>query len=325
MASAFEIRRRNQLIIAAAVVAVMIALPLGIKDVYIQNILVLTVMYAALSQSWNILSGYCGQISLGHALYFGIGAYASTLLFVKFGIIPWFGMAAGGIFAAAIALIVGWPCFRLGGHYFTIATIVLAEIGLILFLNWSYAGEASGLQIPVSGDSWTTFTFLRSKLPYYYFALGLAAVVWLVTYFIEDSKWGYYWRAVRENTLAAQSLGVQVFRSKIAAAAVSAFFTAIGGSFYAQFVSYIDPDSVMVLQFSLLMALPAVIGGIGTLWGPAVGAAILIPLTELTRSYMGGGGKGFDLIFYGAVIMIIALARPEGLLSLVTRTRPAPP
>ena len=152
MASAFETRRRNQLIIAAAVVAVMIALPLGIKDVYVQNILVLTVMYAALSQAWNILSGYCGQISLGHALYFGIGAYASTLLFVKFGVIPWFGMAAGGIFAAAIALIVGWPCFRLGGHYFTIATIVLAEIGLILFLNWSYAGEASGLQIPVSGD-----------------------------------------------------------------------------------------------------------------------------------------------------------------------------
>ena len=196
---------------------------------------------------------------------------------------------------------------------------------LILFLNWDYAGAASGLQIPVSGDSWTTFTFLRSKLPYYYFALGLAAVVWLVTYFIEDSKWGYYWRAVRENTLAAQSLGVQVFRSKMAAAAVSAFFTAIGGSFYAQFVSYIDPDSVMVFQFSLLMALPAVIGGIGTLWGPALGAAILIPLTELTRSYMGGGGKGIDLIFYGAVIMIIALARPEGLLSLVARSRPSPP
>jgi branched-chain amino acid transport system permease protein len=181
------------------------------------------------------------------------------------------------------------------------------------------------LQIPVSGDSWLTFTFLRSKLPYYYFALGLAAVVWLVTYFIEDSKWGYYWRAVRENTMAAQSLGVQVFRSKMAAAALSAFFTAIGGSFYAQFVSYIDPDSVMVFQFSLLMALPAVIGGIGTLWGPPLGAAILIPFTELTRSYMGGGGKGTDLIFYGAVIMIIALARPEGLLSLVTRTRHAPP
>src|SRR5437660_11865510 len=115
MASAFETRRRNQLITAAVVVAIMIALPLGIKDVYVQNILVLTVMYAALSQSWNILSGYCGQISLGHALYFGIGAYASTLLVAKLGVIPWFGMVAGGVFAAAVALIVGWPCFRLGG------------------------------------------------------------------------------------------------------------------------------------------------------------------------------------------------------------------
>src|SRR4030088_279104 len=230
----FAKRRRRDLIVAFCLAAIAAVVPLGIKDVYVQNILVLTVMYAALSQSWNILSGYCGQISLGHALYFGIGAYASTLLFVKFGVIPWFGMAIGGVFAAAIALIVGWPCFRLGGHYFTIATIVLAEIGLILFLNWEYAGAASGLQIPVHGDSWATFSFLRSKLPYYYFALGLAAIVWLVTYIIENSKWGYYWRAVRENTLAAQSLGVQVLRSKMAAAAMSAFFTATGGSFYAQ-------------------------------------------------------------------------------------------
>src|SRR5436309_4977173 len=161
MATPFQTRRRNQLIIAAAVVAVMIALPLGVKDIYVQNILVLTVMYAALSQSWNILSGYCGQISLGHALYFGIGAYASTLLFVKFGVIPWFGMAIGGVFAATIALIVGWPCFRLGGHYFTIATIVLGEIGLILFLNLEYAGAESCLKIPVSGDSLLSFTFLR--------------------------------------------------------------------------------------------------------------------------------------------------------------------
>src|SRR6059036_304404 len=140
MASAFETRRRNQLIIAAAVVAVMIALPLGINDVYVQNILVLTVMYAALSQSWNILGGYCGQISLGHALYFGIGAYATALLFSKLGVLPWFGMAAGGVIAAIIALALGYPCFRLRGHYFAIATIVIAEIGYLLFLNWDFAG-----------------------------------------------------------------------------------------------------------------------------------------------------------------------------------------
>jgi branched-chain amino acid transport system permease protein len=316
MTGSFAAHRRRQLVIAAVVLAVMAALPFGIRDVYFQNILVLAVMYAALSQSWNILGGYCGQISLGHALYFGVGAYTSTILLTRYGITPWAGMLGGGGLSALIALALGWPCFRLRGHYFTIATIVIAEIGLLLFLNWDWAGAALGIQIPIARDNWYNFQFQRSKLPYYYFALGLAAVTWLVTFVIEDSKWGYYWRAVKENPEAAESLGVRVFPSKMAAAAVSAFFTAVGGAFYALFVSYIDPDSVLTFQFSLLMALPAVLGGIGTLWGPALGAIVLIPITELTRSYVGGSGRGFDLILYGTTVMLIALLRPEGLVSL---------
>ncbi|MCB1535374.1 MAG: branched-chain amino acid ABC transporter permease [Rhodoblastus sp.] len=308
-----DIARRNNLILAICVAAAVACLPLVVKDVYIQNMLVLTLMYAALSQSWNILSGYCGQISLGHALYFGIGAYATLLLFTKFGVLPWFGMVAGGAIAAVVAAAVGYPCFRLKGHYFVIATIVIAEAGLLLMLNWDWAGAAMGIEVPVRGDSWAKFQFARSKLPYFYFALGLALVAWIVTWKIEDSRWGYWWRAVKDNAEAAESLGVVVFRSKMAAAAVSAFLTAVGGGFYAQFVSYIDPESVMSFQFSLLMALPAVLGGIGTLWGPAVGAAILIPITEVTRSYAGGTGKGFDLIVYGLLVMGIALGRPEGI------------
>ena len=311
--SSHDSARRNNLILAICVAAAVACLPLVVKDVYIQNMLVLTLMYAALSQSWNILSGYCGQISLGHALYFGLGAYATLLLFTKFGVLPWFGMIAGGVIAAAVAAAVGYPCFRLKGHYFVIATIVIAEAGLLLMLNWDWAGAAMGIEVPVRGDSWAKFQFARSKLPYVYFALGLALVAWIVTWKIEDSRWGYWWRAVKDNAEAAESLGVVVFRSKMAAAAVSAFLTAVGGGFYAQFVSYIDPESVMSFQFSLLMALPAVLGGIGTLWGPAVGAAILIPITEVTRSYAGGTGKGFDLIVYGLLVMGIALGRPEGI------------
>jgi branched-chain amino acid transport system permease protein len=315
-------RRRRQLALALVVALVVAVLPLVVKDVYLQNVLVLTLMYAALSQSWNILGGYCGQISLGHALYFGLGAYTTSLLFTKFGVLPWFGMTAGGLIAASIALALGYPCFRLRGHYYAIATIVIAETAYLLFLNWDWAGAALGIEIPVRHDSWVTFQFARSKLPYIYFALVLACVTWLVTWLIEDSKWGYWWRAVKDNPEAAESLGVVVFHSKMAAAAVSAFFTAVGGSFYGQFVSYIDPDSVLSFHFSLLMALPAVLGGIGTLWGPALGAAILIPLTELTRSYMGGSGKGIDLIVYGSLVMVIALARPEGLVGLFSRRRP---
>ena len=321
--SSHDSARRNNLILAICVAAAVACLPLVVKDVYIQNMLVLTLMYAALSQSWNILSGYCGQISLGHALYFGLGAYATLLLFTKFGVLPWFGMIAGGVIAAAVAAAVGYPCFRLKGHYFVIATIVIAEAGLLLMLNWDWAGAAMGIEVPVRGDSWAKFQFARSKLPYFYFALGLALVAWIVTWKIEDSRWGYWWRAVKDNAEAAESLGVVVFRSKMAAAAVSAFLTAVGGGFYAQFVSYIDPESVMSFQFSLLMALPAVLGGIGTLWGPAVGAAILIPITEVTRSYAGGTGKGFDLIVYGLLVMGIALGRPEGIVGAFTARKRA--
>jgi branched-chain amino acid transport system permease protein len=175
------------------------------------------------------------------------------------------------------------------------------------------------MQWPFNPDSWATLQFARDKLPYFYLALGLLIVTWLVTYAIEESRWGYWWRAVKDNPEAAQSLGVTVFESKMAAAAISAFFTAIGGAFYAAFVSYIDPDSVMAFRFSLLFALPAVLGGIGTLWGPFVGAAVLIPITEITRSYAGGSGSGLDLIIYGALIMLIALLKPEGILSLFRR------
>jgi branched-chain amino acid transport system permease protein len=317
----FAQRRRRDLIVAGCLALIAALVPLFVKDVYVQNIMVLTLMYAALSQSWNILSGYCGQISLGHALYFGLGAYTTALLFTKFGVLPWFGMLGGGLISAVIAMALGYPCFRLRGHYFVIATIVIAETALLLFQNWDWAGAALGIDIPVRRDSWLTFQFTRSKLPYFYFALALACVAWLVTWWLEDSKWGYWWRAVKDNPDAAESLGVVVFNSKMGAAAVSAFLTAVGGSFYAQFVSYIDPESVMGFQFSLLMALPAVLGGIGTLWGPVLGAVILIPLTELTRSFIGGSGRGVDLIVYGTLIVLISLARPEGLVGLFSRRR----
>lgn len=318
----FAARRRRDLILAAALAAIAALTPLFVKDVVVQNILILTLMYAGLSQSWNILSGYCGQISLGHALYFGLGAYTTELLFTKFGVLPWFGMLAGGVVSALIAMGLGYPFFRLRGHYFVIATIVIAEIGLLLFHSWEWAGAAMGITIPIRGDSWLKFQFLRTKLPYFYFALALCCLAWFVTWWLENSKWGFWWRAVKDNPEAAESLGVDVFNSKMGAAAVSAFLVAIGGSFYAQFVSYIDPESVMGFQFSLLMALPAVLGGIGTLWGPVLGAAILIPLTELTRFKFGGSGRGVDLIVYGTLIVLISLALPRGLLSLFSRARP---
>ena len=319
----FSLRRRRSLVVAGLVFAGLAALPYAIRDVYLQNVLVLTLLYAALSQSWNILGGYCGQISLGHALYFGIGAYVTSVLFVSYGVSPWVGLMAGAGLAALVALAIGWPCFRLAGHYFSIATIVIAEAGLLLVHNWDFVGGAMGVQWPFNPDSWGTLQFARDKIPYVHLALGLFAVTWLVTYVIAESRWGYGWRAVKDDPVAARSLGVEVFRSKMAAGAISACLTAVGGGLYAAYVSYIDPDSVMSFRFSLLFALPAVLGGVGTLWGALVGAAILIPITEITRSYLGGTGSGFDLILYGALVMVVALARPEGVLSLFRRSRTA--
>ncbi|CAN5180185.1 branched-chain amino acid ABC transporter permease [soil metagenome] len=315
--------RRRQLIEGAVVFVLIALLPLLVQNAYLRNVIILTLMYAALAQSWNILGGYCGQISLGHALYFGVGAYAVSKLYVSYDVLPWFGMLAGGVLAMLLALALGYGTFRLKGHYFSIATLVIAEMGLLIVHNVEWLGAATGIQWPFGPDSWATLQFARNKAPYIYFALGLLVVTWFVTWFIENSRWGYWWRAVKDQPEAAESLGVTVFKSKMAAAALSAFFTAIGGGFYAAFVSYIDPDSVMHFRFSLLMVLPVVLGGIGTLWGPILGAVILVPLSEFTRSYLGGSGSGVELMLYGGLVMAVALLKPEGLIKLFVRRRMA--
>ena len=318
-------RRRRQLLVGAAVLVLVALLPLVVKDVYLQNLIILTVLFAGLSQAWNVIGGYCGQISLGHALYFGAGAYISTLLFIQLGITPLLGMFAGGLVGGLLSLVVGWPCFRLSGHYYAIATVVVGEIGYLLFLNWDAVGAAGGLYVPFTTESYVNLQFRTTKVPWHYVALAFAAATWLVAWAIEGSRWGFTWRAVKDDVTAARSLAVRIFPSKMVAAAVSGFLTGVGGAIYAQYVGFIDPDSILSSSLSILIALPAVLGGVGTLWGPLIGAAVLIPLSELSRSYLGGSGSGVDLMIYGALIVVVALARPQGLVSLLTfGSKPSP-
>ena len=307
-----------------ALLAGLALLPLPIHDVYTQNLIIMTLMFAGLAQAWNILGGYCGQISLGHALYFGIGAYVCTLLFVNLGLPPAFGLFIGGLAGAAAALLVGWPSFRLSGHYYAIATVVVGEIGYLLFLNWDFVGGATGVYVPFHGQSWLNLQFKTQKYPYHVIVLAFAAVTWLAAWWLEGTRTGFAWRAVKDDVVAARSLGVRVFPSKMRAAGISGFLTGIGGAIYAQYVGYIDPDSVLAGHFSILIALPAVLGGVGTLWGPLLGAAVLIPVSELSRSYLGGSGRGVDLMLYGGLIMLVALARPQGLVSLFARRGDTP-
>ena len=288
---------------------------------YHRDVVIKLYLFAMLAQAWNILAGYCGQVSLGHAVFFGAGAYTSSIWQTAWGGSPWVGLAAGIVIAVALSLAIGYPCFRLRGHYFAIATIAVGEIVHTLAINWEFIGGARGLTLPIRKDSLADFQFATAKYPYYYIILGLLILCLLASWWIERARVGYYLRAIKEDSDAAQSLGVPITRYKLIAMAVSAGFVAAGGTFYAQYVLYIDPDSVLPLSLSILVCVLAVIGGVGTLWGPLVGSAILIPLSEFTRVKFGGTGSAVDLLIYGALLTSVAVFQPAGLVGLVQRLR----
>ncbi|MGH7389161.1 MAG: branched-chain amino acid ABC transporter permease [Candidatus Rokuibacteriota bacterium] len=301
-----------------ALLAAALAFPFVFAQPFPRHVMIMIFLYGALAGAWNILAGYCGQISLGHAVYFGVGAYTSTVLVREANLTPWLGMLAGAALAVVVSQVVGFPVFRLRGHYFAIATIAVGEIVQTLVINWDRVGGARGLFVPIKRpDSLLNFQFHESKAVYYFTALGLLLLTLAVTRALERSRRGYLFRAVREDQEAAASLGVHVAREKHRAIALSAALTALGGTFYAQYVLFIDPESVFPLSLSILICLVAVLGGVGTLWGPVLGAAVLVPLSEGTRVWLGGGGQALDLLIYGALIMVIAVVQPAGLIGLV--------
>jgi branched-chain amino acid transport system permease protein len=292
----------------------------GVSDPYTANLLIIALLFAGLAQSWNLLGGFCGQISLGHALYFGLGAYLTTL--ARLDHIPTLAaLPAAALVGGIAAVLIGLPVFRLTGHHYAIATLVIAEAVYLLFLNWDWVGAASGLFVSYQGESWLDLSFRTSKFPYLLamllYAGGITALAWALS----AARLGYDWRAVRDDPAAAASLGVGVHQVKLLAALLSGAGTALGGGLYAAYVNYVDPDSVMASRLSIEIALPAVMGGVGTLWGPLIGAAVEVPVSEFSRSYMGGSGQGFDLMVYGGLIMAIALFRPEGLAGLFAGLR----
>ncbi len=298
---------------------VLLSVPAIITDSFLLNALILVCLYGTMAQAWNILGGYAGQLSFGHAVFFGIGAYVSSILLSRHGIIPWIGAPLGAALAAALSLVIGYATFRLRRHFFALATLALGEIVRISFLNWDYVGAAIGLYLPLKYRGTLPYMMWDGKGPYYLLALVLLAVATVVIAVIDRSRMGIYLKAINHDEDAAQAFGLDTFRYKQWAIATSAALTALAGSLYAQYVLYIDPYTVMSARISLLVVVIAMIGGRGTIAGPILGGAFIMLLTEYSRSALGKFGQGYDFALLGLVVMLLALYEPKGLVGLVQR------
>jgi branched-chain amino acid transport system permease protein len=305
-----------------ALAALLIAYPWLVSGTdsaaFLQDMGVLVLLAAIGATGWNIVGGYAGQVSVGHALFFGAGAYLPLLLYQHWLLPPLLGVPFGIAVSLALALAVGYPTFRLVGHYFSMATIAVAELVHIVVGNWDFVGAAIGLQGPATPRGWYDLIFL-SSVPYYYIFLAVLALLLLATWRMQLGRIGYYLRAIRAGERAARSLGVPVRRYKLYALMLSATFTSLAGSLYALKNGSIDPDYGFGILVSVRMVIIAALGGAGTLVGPLVGAVILIPLETWTNTVFGGSGSGLTYIIYGGIIVLIARFEPGGLVELWRR------
>lgn len=294
-----------------------------VDDNYWIQVLIWILFFAYLSAAWNLIGGFAGQYSIGHAGLLGIGAYTSSLLSINAGLSPWLGMAVGGLVAAAVGGLIGYPCFRLRGAFFSLVSIAFAEmlrVGTEL-TDTVFGIEVNGVRgllLPVLGHNPAAFQFVDKRY-YYSVMLGLLLLVLAVGWGVKRSRLGYYLAAIRDDEEAVASLGINPARAKLLAMLFSGFFTAIGGTFYAQFILFITPTRTMSLDFSVQMVIMAVLGGMGTVLGPVYGAVILVPIAEVTRAVWGGSLQGVHLIVYGALLMAVILYCPQGIEGWIRR------
>jgi branched-chain amino acid transport system permease protein len=282
------------------------------------RVMCMILLFAAMGQAWNIVGGLANQISLGHAGFFGIGAYTSTLLLLKFGISPWLGMIVGMLLAATVAGLLAIPTLKLAGHYFALATLAFAEVMRIMANSFGgITNGPQGLTVPYNpGGGFAAFQF-DSTVTYYYIMLAAFVLISTIFWAMKTSAFGYRLRAVRENEDAAEVAGVDTFRTKLTALLVSAALTALCGTLFAQFTFFFDPESVFgAAAISVRMALITIIGGIGSLAGPLLGALFLLPLEELINATLSSQAAGLSMLIYGVILIIMILVRPAGFVSL---------
>ncbi|KQW20441.1 branched-chain amino acid ABC transporter permease [Afipia sp. Root123D2] len=300
----------------AIAIALIIAYPLLFTTPFQQRLGALILLYAIAASAWNIVGGYAGQVSVGHVVFFGCGAYAAMGAYTHFALSPLIGIPVGVIVSAAIAAIIGVPTLRLSGHYFSMATIAVAELVRLIVTNTEYLGAAVGLSGPTVPRNVFDVSF-TSALPYYYLFLAILALTLGSTWWMTRSRMGFYLRAIRDSERAARSLGAPAARIKLYAFILSAAFTSVAGALYAMMFGFVDPESGLGILISVKILIMAALGGAGILFGPLVGALILVPLEEISNNLLGSKGAGLTFIVYGAIIVLISRFQPAGILPVL--------
>jgi branched-chain amino acid transport system permease protein len=282
-------------------------------------VLIIILYFAYTGQAWNVMMGFAGQLSLGHALYVGLGAYATAALYVHFGIGPWIGLPAAIAIAVACGAVIGFLAFRFGvaGVYFAILTIAFAEFARIGFDHFRWVGGSSGFFLPVAHYDRNDLWNLRGNpTMFYYVMLVLTAAAFVLCHLLLKSRVGYYWQAIREDEDAARSLGIDTFRYKMYAVVISAGMTAVAGMFFAFYYNNLFPEQVFHISRSIELILGPIIGGIGTLFGPIIGAFLLTGMSELMQellALLGLDAPGAKQVFYGICLLVVVLALPDGI------------
>lgn len=294
------------------------ALPLVVTSPYYLHIMAMVLFWAYLACAWNIVGGFAGQLSLGHGVYLATGAYISSLLFSYLHISPWLGMIIGGAAAALLGVVVGYPTLRLKGAYYALATVGFAEGFKVILINTTdigpwHTGGAEGFLVPLLGESALHMQFL-SKVPYYYIALAMLLLIIGIIVWIDRSRLGYYLTALREDEDAARALGINTSRAKLTAAILSAFFTGVGGVFYAQLIRYLEPNAVAGEIISNQIVFLAIVGGRGTVMGPVLGGFFLTIIGEMTRTFF-DQVMGLHLFIYGVIVVLFVIFKPKGLIA----------
>jgi branched-chain amino acid transport system permease protein len=308
-------------LVPVVVALLVLAYPLLVADLPVYQRLGALVLLAAIGASaWNIVGGYAGQVSVGHAVFFGFGAYSAVVVYTHLEWPPIAGAPIGMALSVLVAAAIGVPTLRLSGHYFSMATIAVGELVRVLSSTSEFLGGAQGLGGPAMPRTVFDLSFI-SAAPFYYIFLAVLVGLLGLTWWIEKSRMGFYLRAIKDSERAARSLGVSSGRYKLYAYMLSGAFTSLAGSLYLCMIGFVDPESGFGILISVKMVVMAALGGAGQLFGPLVGALILVPLEELSNSLLGGQGAGLTFVVYGAIIVIIARFLPSGLLSLLERRK----